>query len=80
MIFIVDIQPKDNFWKYLSDEYLMNLSFENKKKIRLHFNENDLLIDTQVLTNQLSKIVYIRNRLFENKTSQEIEEIQTALG
>ena len=79
IVFIVDIKSRSIYWKYLSDDFLMNLNFENKKKVRLHFDKNEYLDDIQMFTAKLLEITTNRNRLFIYKSAKEIEEIQSAI-
>lgn len=77
--FIVDIEDKRIFWLYLSDEALMNLNFEGKEKVTYAFSEQNILSDISSFTGTLNHIVLQRNKMFVNKSKEEIAEIQDAL-
>lgn len=79
--FVVDICTRNIFWVYLSDEFLMNLNFENNKsgKIAYAFSEENKLLDIDVFTQEITEIARKRNELFLNKTPEEIEKLQDAV-
>ncbi|MBD5116833.1 MAG: DUF4365 domain-containing protein [Ruminococcaceae bacterium] len=76
--FIVDIEEKRIFWLYLSDEVLMNMDFESHRTISYAFSEQNILSDISSFTTELKNIVMQRNKLFLNKTEEEITEMQDA--
>lgn len=77
--FVVDIEEKRIFWLYLSDEALMNLNFEGKSKISYAFTEENILSEISSFTMSLHQIATERNKLFLNKTQEEIAEMQDAV-
>ena len=77
--FVVDIVTKKIFWLYLSDKVLMDLNFENHEIVSYAFSEEDIVSDIVDFTEMLLQIAVERNRLFVNKTEEEIAEIQDAV-
>ena len=77
--FVVDIESKHIFWLYLSDEVLMNMDFEGRDKISYAFSESNILSDISSFTLVLNKIVQYRNRLFLDKSKEEIAKMQDAV-
>lgn len=79
IVFIVELNTKKCFYKYLSDNYLMHLNFEDKDHITLRLNDCDQITDIDIFYNELLKIANERNAKFINKTPQQIEEIRLAV-
>ena len=79
IVFIVELNTKKCFYKYLSDNYLMHLNFEDKDHITLRLNDCDQITDIDIFYNELLKIANERNARFVNKTPQQIEEIRLAV-
>ena len=77
--FVVDIEDKRIFWLYLSDEVLMNMDFEGKEKISYGFSDENILSDIISFTSTLDKIILQRNKIFVNKTSEDIAKMQDAI-
>ncbi|SET12519.1 hypothetical protein SAMN04487771_100595 [[Clostridium] aminophilum] len=77
--FVVDIENNRIFYLYLSDELLMKLDFEGKKRVTYAFSEQDVLNDINVFCDRLFDITKKRNEGFIYKTEDEIVEIQEAL-
>lgn len=79
--FVVDICTSNIFWVYLSDEFLMNLNFENNKsgKIAYAFSEENKLLDIDAFTQEITGIAQKGNELFLNKMPEEIEKLQDAV-
>lgn len=77
--FVVDIESRRIFWLYLSDEVLMKMNFEGHKTIQYAFSEKNILSDISSFTLLLNQIVIDRNRIFVNKTPNEIAEMQDAV-
>ena len=78
--FVVDITTKNIFWLYLSDSKLMSLNFEGKEYISYHFSESDIIKSVDDFTDTLNQIATARNSVFIQKTSEQIAELQDALG
>ena len=76
--FVVDIDEKRIFWIYLSDEILMQMDFEGRKRISYAFSDNDILDNINKFTEILNNIAQQRNKVFLHKTKEEIIEIQEA--
>ena len=79
IIFIVELNTRRCFYKYLSDSYLMNLDFEKKEHISLRLFEQDQIIDIDSFYNILLEISVERNAKFVNKTPKQIEEMREAV-
>jgi len=79
IVFIVELNTKKCFYKYLSDDYLMHLNFEDKEHITLRLNDYDQITDIGIFYKKLLKIANERNARFINKTSQQIEEMRLAV-
>lgn len=77
--FVVDIDNNRIFYLYLSDELLMELDFESKKRVTYAFSEQDVLNDINDFCDRLFGIMKKRNEGFIYKSEKEIEEIQEAL-
>ena len=77
--FVVDIITQKIFWLYLSDKFLMDLNFEGHEIVSYAFTEENVLSDIVSFTERLNQIATERNRLFVNKTAEEIAEIQDAV-
>lgn len=78
--FVVDIINKNIFWMYLSDEKLMSLDFEGANgNFDYAFSESEKLIDVGEFACYLNKVSEERNKLFLDKTPQEISEMQDAV-
>ena len=77
--FIVDIEDKRIFWLYLSDDVLINMDFEGRDKVSYAFSESNILSDISSFTSILNNIIIQRNKLFINKSKEEIAEMQDAV-
>lgn len=79
IIFVVELNTEKCFYKYLSDDYLMNLGFENHERITIRFLETDQITNIDNFYQSLLKIADERNAKFIDKTPQQIEEIRIAV-
>ncbi len=77
--FVVDINTKKIFYIYLSDEKLMELDFEEKGSVVYYFDETERVTDIDSFTKKLTQIANYRNRVFVNKTEEQIIELQEAI-
>ena len=76
--FVVDIDTNTIYSLYLSDEKLMSLDFENKGTVRYWFQKEDILDDVEVFYRKMLEVSLERNKMFVNKSPQEIMELQDA--
>lgn len=79
IVFVVELSTKKCYYKYLSDEYLMQLYFETHGKIVIRLYDNDLITDIDSFYQTLYTIATERNLKFINKSPKQIEEIKTAV-
>lgn len=77
--FVVDIEDNRIFWLYLSDEVLMNMNFEGREKVPYAFSNDNILSDISTFTSTLNKIMLQRNKIFINKTREDIAKMQDAV-
>lgn len=77
--FVVDIDENRIFWLYLSDEVLMSMNFEDREKVSYAFSEDNILSDITSFTTILNKIVAERNKIFLDKSKEEIIAMQDAV-
>lgn len=77
--FVVDIEDKRIFWLYLSDEVLMSMNFEGREKVSYAFSDDNILSDISSFTSTLNKIILQRNKLFINKSREDITKMQDAV-
>jgi len=79
IVFVVELNTQKCFYKYLSDDYLMSLDFENHDNITLRFNDSDEITNIDSFYQKLLKIANERNAKFISKTPEQIEEIRFAV-
>jgi len=77
--FIVDIKNREIFYKYLSDEFLIELSFENKQHVRCLLTDDDRITDTYSFYKAMLKIATERNELFSLCDKDELRYLQEAI-
>ena len=77
--FVVELDTGKCFYKYLSDDYLMQLDFENQGHVTLRLYDQDQIIDIDTFYQELCKISSERNAKFINKSPEQIEEIKVAV-
>lgn len=77
--FVVELDTGKCFYKYLSDDYLMQLDFENQDHVTLRLYDQDQIVDIDTFYNELCKISSERNAKFINKSPEQIEEIKVAV-
>lgn len=79
IVFVVELDTGKCFYKYLSDDYLMQLNFENQDYKTLRLYDQDQITDIDTFYQKLCKISAERNAKFINKTPEQIEEIKVAV-
>ena len=67
IVFIIELNTGKCFYKYLSDEYLRGLHFENKDHVTLRLNDKDQIEDIDRFYQELCKIIAERNFKVENQ-------------
>lgn len=77
--FVVDIDNNRIFYLYLSDEILMGLNFEGHQKVRYAFEESNVLVDVNSFYKEFNDIATERNKMFVNKSEEEIAKMQEAV-
>lgn len=75
ILFLVEIEKKNIFFKYLSEDFLSKLNWKNKTKISITFSDKDLIADIKVFEKELkfySEKIKSEQNFFSTKELEEI--------
>lgn len=75
ILFLVEIEEKNIFFKYLSEDFLSKLNWKNKTNISITFSNKDLIADIKAFENELkfyTKKIKSEQNYFSAKELEEI--------